>query len=63
MGQSTLIILKNFAKIKRRHDNIKNLKFIITNFLPKVFHGKKIRNNLRASRWNINTLFVIFSYK
>lgn len=50
MGQSTLIILKNFAKIKRRHDNIKNLKFIITNFLPKVFHGKKIRNNLRASR-------------
>lgn len=33
MGQSTLIILKNFAEIKRRHDNIKNLKFIIMNFL------------------------------
>lgn len=33
MGQSTLIVLKNFAEIKKRHDNIKNLKFTITNFL------------------------------
>lgn len=33
MGQSTLIVLKNFAEIKKRHNNIKNLKFTITNFL------------------------------